>query len=70
LQAFEASMRVEPSRFWGLYEAARAAELAGDRARAETYYTRLVTQAGCDDGACPALVAAKAFLAQQRSNHD
>jgi tetratricopeptide (TPR) repeat protein len=70
LQAFEASMRVEPSRFWGLYGAARAAELAGDRVRAETYYTRLVTQAGCADSARPALMAAKAFLAQQRSHHD
>ena len=43
LKEFEASHRVEPNRFQGLYGAARAAELAGDRARARTYYGRLVT---------------------------
>jgi hypothetical protein len=37
LQAFEDSMQAEPNRFWGLYGAARAAELAGDRQKARTY---------------------------------
>ncbi len=43
LKEFEASMRVEPNRFKGLYGAARAAELAGDRAKARTYYAQLLT---------------------------
>jgi hypothetical protein len=61
LQAFEASMRVEPNRFWGLYGAARAAELAGDRGKANTYYGQLLTLAERADSERPALLEAKAF---------
>src|SRR5205823_6156755 len=39
LREYEAAMRVEPNRFRGLYGAARAAELSGDRTKARTYYS-------------------------------
>jgi len=65
LQAFEASMQIEPNRFWGLYGAARAAELAGDRDKARTCYTQLLALAERADGERPALAATEAFLAQK-----
>src|SRR5205823_12774623 len=42
LQEFEASMRVEPNRFRGLYGAARAASLAGDQTKARPHYSQLL----------------------------
>jgi hypothetical protein len=63
LREFEASHRVEPNRFQGLYGAARAAELAGDGAKARTYYGRLVTLGQGADGDRPELKQAKAFIA-------
>jgi cytochrome c-type biogenesis protein CcmH/NrfG len=65
LQAFEASHRVEPNRFKGLYGAARAATAAGDREKARTLYTQLVTLAAKADSERPELVEARAFLAQR-----
>jgi hypothetical protein len=65
LQAFEASMQVDPNRFWGLYGAARAAELAEDRAKARTYYTQLLALAERADSERPALAVTRAFLAQK-----
>jgi hypothetical protein len=65
LQAFEASHRVEPNRFQGLYGAARAAEVAGEREKARTFYTQLVTLAAQTDSERPELVEARAFLAQR-----
>jgi len=64
-QAFEVSMQSEPNRFWGLYGTARAAELAGDRATARSYYTQLLSLAGQGDRERPELAATKAFLAQK-----
>jgi hypothetical protein len=58
-------MQAEPNRFWGLYGAAQAAELAGDRVKAGTYYTHLLTLAEHADGERPALAVARAFLAQR-----
>jgi uncharacterized protein HemY len=65
LQAFEASMQTESNRFWGLYGAARAAEQAGNRAKARSYYTQLMALAERADSERPALVAMRAFLAQK-----
>jgi hypothetical protein len=65
LQEFEASNLKEPNRFNGLYGAARAAELAGDVAKARTYYGKLVALCEHSDTARPALQQAKAFLARQ-----
>ena len=65
LRAFEAALKVEPSRFWTLFGAARAADRAGDSAKAKTFFTRLVTQTAHADPERPALKVAKAFLAQR-----
>jgi tetratricopeptide (TPR) repeat protein len=65
LQAFEASMQIEPQRFWGFYGAARAAELIGDRDKARTFYTQLLALAAHADSDRPALAATRVFLAQQ-----
>jgi hypothetical protein len=39
LAAFEATHATEPNRFGGLYGAVRAAEAAGDVAKARAHYT-------------------------------
>jgi hypothetical protein len=64
LAAFEASQKIEPNRFRGLYGAARAAEAAGDRAKAKQYYARLVELCERADTDRPELRQAKAFLAR------
>src|SRR5215475_8806869 len=43
LREFEANLKENPNRFRGLFGAARAAELAGDRQKAAGYYGKLVT---------------------------
>ena len=65
LQAFELSLKVAPSRFRGLYGAARAAERLGDRAEARRYFERLVTLSSHADSDRPELTEAKAFLAKK-----
>jgi tetratricopeptide (TPR) repeat protein len=63
LQAFEAALKTEPFRFWSLYGAGRAAELSGDRAKAEAYYALLVGQTtSADVQQYPDLKVARAFL--------
>jgi len=62
LREFEASMRVEPNRFRGLYGAARAADLSGDRTKARTYYSTLLSLGEKGDTERPELRQAKAFL--------
>ena len=59
---YEASLNRAPNRFKTLYGVARASELAGDRDKARTYYTRLVTVASASDNQRPELAQAKAFL--------
>lgn len=63
LREFEASLKNTPNRFNGLYGAARAAALAGDRRRATTYYKQLVALCRHADADRPELKEAKAFLA-------
>jgi hypothetical protein len=65
LKEFEASLIVSPNRFNGLYDAARAAELSGDREKARTFYANLTTLGEHSDGTRPALQAAKVFLASK-----
>lgn len=48
----------------GLYGAARAAERAGDAAKARTYYGRVVALGGKADASPPQVVAARAYLAK------
>lgn len=64
LKEFEASQLREPNRFRGYLGAARAAERAGDRAKAAAYYQKLVALAKDADTARPELVSAKT-LAQR-----
>ena len=59
---YEASLNRAPNRFKTLYGVARASELAGDRDKARTYYTKLVTVAAASDNQRPELAQAKAFL--------
>jgi tetratricopeptide (TPR) repeat protein len=62
LAAFEATVKKEPNRFRGLYGAGRAAENAGDRARARTFYEQLLDVAQDADTDRPELRHARAFL--------
>jgi tetratricopeptide (TPR) repeat protein len=64
LAEFEASQQLEPNRFRGLFGAARAAELAGEMEKAQTFYEQLLELGAQADGHRPELAAAKAFLAQ------
>jgi predicted Zn-dependent protease len=64
LNEFETSLRTDTNRFNGWYGAARAAELSGDRAKAHTYYTKLVALCEQADPGRAELVEAKAFLAK------
>jgi tetratricopeptide (TPR) repeat protein len=65
LKAFETSHRAEPNRFRGLYDAARAAELAGEQEKARTYYEQLIVLGKKADSERTELKEAKAFLAQK-----
>ena len=64
LVAFETTMKKEPNRFRGAYGAARAAEVAGDRARASTYYRKLLEIARDADTPRPELERARTFVKQ------
>jgi tetratricopeptide (TPR) repeat protein len=61
---YETSLNRAPNRFKTLYGVARASELAGDGAKAKTFYTRLVTVAAASDDQRPELRQARAFLGQ------
>jgi len=64
LVEFEASAAREPNRFNGLFGAARAAELSGDRGKAKSLYAKLVAMCDRADGERPELREAKAALAK------
>lgn len=64
LREFETSQKREPERFRGYYGAAVAAEKSGDKAKAKTYYTRLVELSG-ESSSRPEPVKARAFLAKK-----
>ncbi|MGZ5071730.1 MAG: tetratricopeptide repeat protein [Usitatibacter sp.] len=61
LKEYEASQRREPNRFRNYSGAARAAEMAGDRAKATAYYGKLMDLARDGDGTRPELAAAKKY---------
>jgi hypothetical protein len=65
LKEFEASLVVSPNRFNGLYGAAKAAQLSGDREKARAYYAKLTTLGAQSDGSRPELQAARVFLASK-----
>jgi predicted Zn-dependent protease len=63
LKEFETSLRNNPNRYRSFAGAARAAERAGDRVQARSYYEKLVSLAGNADSARPDLIAARQYLA-------
>ena len=65
LKEFEASHRVEPNRFRGLYGAAKAAAHSGDMIKAKSYYEKLVALSKNADTERPELKEAKAFLSRK-----
>jgi len=65
LKEFEAALLVSPNRFNGLYGAAKAAELSGDRKKAEAFYAKLTVLGRRSDGKRPELQAAREFLASK-----
>jgi hypothetical protein len=64
VRAYEASLERAPNRFKALYGVARAAELAEDRATAQTFYGKLVALTRSADTERPELRTAHAFLGQ------
>ena len=63
LQEFEATLKKEPNRFRAVYGAAKAASLAGDRAKARGYYSQLLKI--CERGDTPGrpeLIEARTLL--------
>jgi tetratricopeptide (TPR) repeat protein len=65
LKAFEASAEREPNRYRGLYGAAQAAALTGDRDKARTYCAKFIALTEKVDRARPELQLAKTYLAQR-----
>ena len=64
LAVFEQSQRGDPKRFRNVYGAARAAELAGDREKAKTFYTQLLAQIGPNAAHRGEMARAKNFIEQ------
>ena len=64
-QEFAASLQDSPNRFNGLFGAARAAELMGDKKMAGEYYAKLVTLTANADSDRPELQKTREFLAQR-----
>ena len=64
LREFEASQQREPNRLRAYYGAARAADLAGDKAKAKAHYGQLVTLAAQAETERAEVKEAKAFLAR------
>jgi len=62
LAEYEIALRDAPNRFNGLYGAARAAEEAGEKQKASTYYAKLVEICGTSGQQSPELNRAMAFL--------
>jgi uncharacterized protein HemY len=65
LKEFEASHKVEPNRFRGLYGAAHAAAQSGDMTKAKTYYEKLVVLSQSADTERSEIKEAKAFLSRK-----
>ncbi len=62
LTEFEASHRTEPNRLRGLAGAGRAAEAAGDRVKAKSYYERLLALTKSADTERPEVARARSFV--------
>jgi tetratricopeptide (TPR) repeat protein len=62
LSQYEESLTKDPNRFRSVYGAAKAAERAGDAAKAKAYYQQLAALGSNADGDRPELTEAKAYL--------
>jgi tetratricopeptide (TPR) repeat protein len=62
LAAFEATLKKEPHRLGATLGAAKAAEKAGDTAKARQYYTEAVALAESADPVRPEIAYARAFV--------
>jgi Tfp pilus assembly protein PilF len=62
LSEYEESLTKDPNRFRSVYGAAKAAERAGDAAKAKAYYQQLAALGSNADGDRPELSEAKAYL--------
>jgi len=65
LAAFEATLKKEPNRLGAYVGAAKAAEKAGDVAKAQEYYKKVVTIAGDADKSRVEVGEARAFLTRK-----
>jgi hypothetical protein len=65
LKEYEAALQTAPHRFNSLYGAAHAAELAGNRQKARTYYTKLTSICRHATGRRSELQLATAYLAKK-----
>jgi hypothetical protein len=65
LAAFEATLKKEPNRLGATVGAAKAAEKAGDDAKAQEYYRQVVTIAGDADKSRTEVSEARAFLTKK-----
>jgi tetratricopeptide (TPR) repeat protein len=66
LAAYEEAMAKEPNRYNGLAGAAKAAALAGDVAKAKTYYTKLIAHTNGSSGERPGIAEARRYLELRR----
>ncbi|HEY2755793.1 MAG TPA: hypothetical protein VGJ01_08620 [Pseudolabrys sp.] len=64
LAAFEATLKKEPNRLGATIGAAKAAEKAGDMAKARQYYAKVAALADDADDGCTEAKEARAFLAK------
>lgn len=63
LAEFEVSLKTDPNRFNGLYGAARAAELAQQKEKAESFYAQLIKNCAGSNSDRPELAKAKSLVA-------
>lgn len=64
LSEYERSLAISPNRFNGLYGAARAAELQGNRVKARRFYQKVVSNCSIAGAGRPELQHARDFLKQ------
>jgi hypothetical protein len=64
LKEYELSLQSARNRFRGIYGAAKAAQLSGDRAKARSYYGTLLALCRVSDTERAELVEARKYLAQ------
>src|SRR5881396_2840811 len=67
---FEAALKIYPGRFKGLYGAAQAAELTGDKQNASRYYAQLAAQTAKSGGSRHELDHVREFLSARAKASD